>query len=342
MKAPAVILGFTLLLLAPASLAARGYEEINKNGDATVTLRLDKTTVALVDDRLTMTLIVEGPAPVEVKLPDAKNKETWVSPALAWKEYPGTPDLTKLPNGRERWQLVIAIDPQVPREVPLQVNLLPFRVGNGERLQEQTWKSIPIAVTSHIGTAPEEASLKNLHDISSIEAVPPLPDYRPYYIGGGIAAIALLGLTLALWQLRRKGIEPTPVLTPAEWALAELKRIDALDLPGEHEVERFHVLVSDVLRHYLERRYGLPATEQTTAEFLDGLRRSALLTPDQQDALRSFLAQCDLAKFARAEFSPFECKALDRLARDFIRQSAQLAPSPANGQVRLDSAPEAK
>ena len=63
--------------------------------------------------------------------------------------------------------------------------------------------------------------------------------------------------------------------------------------------------MSGVLRHYLEKRFGLPATEQTTTEFLDGLRRSTLLTAEQQEALRAFLGQCDLAKFARAEFTNF-------------------------------------
>jgi hypothetical protein len=75
------------------------------------------------------------------------------------------------------------------------------------------------------------------------------------------------------------------------------------------------------LRQYIERRFHQPATGQTTAEFLEGLRGSTLLAVHQQEALHDFLKQCDLAKFARAEFTPFECKALMRMARDFIRQT---------------------
>ena len=56
-------------------------------------------------------------------------------------------------------------------------------------------------------------------------------------------------------------------LTSAQVACRELDRIASLGLPAAGQVERFHTLVSNVLRRYLEKRFGLPARRQTTPEF---------------------------------------------------------------------------
>jgi hypothetical protein len=76
------------------------------------------------------------------------------------------------------------------------------------------------------------------------------------------------------------------------------------------------------MRRYLELRFRLPASHQTTPEFLTTLSGANLLDPAQQRILRDFLERCDLAKFARAGYSPLECQAAARMARDLVEQTA--------------------
>jgi hypothetical protein len=95
-------------------------------------------------------------------------------------------------------------------------------------------------------------------------------------------------------------------------------------------VERYHTLLSDIVRRYLELRFQLHAPQQSTDEFLEAMRRSPRLTAEQEGLLRDFLRQCDLAKFARAGFSAEECQAAARVARTFVEQTpAQEKPAEA-------------
>jgi hypothetical protein len=118
---------------------------------------------------------------------------------------------------------------------------------------------------------------------------------------------------------------------PDRWALAELDRIDGLGLPEAGDVERYHTLLSDVVRGYLERRYRLPASRQTTPEFLKAVAAAGLLTPARQAVLGGFLERCDLAKFARAGYSADECRAAAAMARELVEQSAPPRAQEAQG-----------
>jgi hypothetical protein len=111
-------------------------------------------------------------------------------------------------------------------------------------------------------------------------------------------------------------------LTPAEWALIELAALTEPPLATEDDVARFHERLSDIVRRYLELRFGLRAPEQTTAEFLQEMRGCTHLLPDQQSALRDFLERCDLVKFARVIPCPEECGALAELARRVVVETA--------------------
>jgi hypothetical protein len=59
-------------------------------------------------------------------------------------------------------------------------------------------------------------------------------------------------------------------------------------------------MVSEVMRLYLERRYGVPAIDLTTSECLRMLQAKAI-DGEALGWLRQFLDACDLVKFSRYE-----------------------------------------
>lgn len=170
--------------------------------------------------------------------------------------------------------------------------------------------------------------LKELRDIAGMEPAPPAGPGLGWLLAG-IAATVVASLLLGLlcWRFRhqRRHRAPAP-LVPEQWASHELEAIEALGLPAAGQVERYHLLLSDVVRRYLELRFGLQAPERTTPEFLGFLRHSSLLPPEQQERLRQLLECCDLAKFARARFSAEECQAAGQLARAIVEETARLVP----------------
>ena len=90
-------------------------------------------------------------------------------------------------------------------------------------------------------------------------------------------------------------------LTEWERAVRELadlrRRIDSGQLPPE---QAFIGLV-ELMRRYLERRFGLPVTRRTAQEFIEIMDRCGdSLPPDSRPFFREFLEEADLVKFARA------------------------------------------
>ncbi len=64
-------------------------------------------------------------------------------------------------------------------------------------------------------------------------------------------------------------------------------------------IDAFFVELSDLVRHYLEDRFGLQAPELTTEEFLDVAAQSPDLDKTHHKFLRDFLYRADQVKFAR-------------------------------------------
>jgi len=319
-----------MALTLPALVRADGYEKSERRLDAEVKLQLDRTVLTL-SAHMFLTLTVEGPVPLEVeRIGEITTSKDWEERAV------GEPEIAILPNGRLRWRQTYRLEPRQPGKLELPVSPTRFRFGpkppkDDWKWIEHVWKPIPVEVTSLVSVA----SLSELRDITPPETLPPEPASDAWKWGAGGGGAVLLGAAVTVWRRRRKRPRPTVALPPHLWALRELERIDALDLPGARDVERYHVLLSDVLRRYIELRFAVRAPEQTTPEFLEALRRSSTFAPEQQEQLREFLHRCDLAKFARVDYTPRECQAAADMARRFIEQTGTptVAPAATNGKL---------
>jgi hypothetical protein len=109
------------------------------------------------------------------------------------------------------------------------------------------------------------------------------------------AALVLGGLVAAWIYLRRRS--SVRARLAFEIAFDQLERARALMQP--EQAREFSILVSRVIRTYLDHRFDVGMTHCTTEEFLAGLvsrPRNPLQT--YAGPLRDFLGHCDLAKFA--------------------------------------------
>ncbi len=143
-----------------------------------------------------------------------------------------------------------------------------------------------------------------------------LSDYLGWIIGAG--AVLLLGL--GAWAFGRRKRTPPPAapvyVEPADTRalreLAELRQREIADDP-------FYTRLDQVLRRYLEDRYGIPALERTSSEVVALLRTRGL--PDSNE-LDTLLQQVDLVKFAKAEL-PRERRGVDvNRVEAFVRATA--------------------
>lgn len=154
------------------------------------------------------------------------------------------------------------------------------------------------------------------------EVVAPRRAVWPYVAGAVLVGLAVLAVAWRAHRRRRRA-GPPRVLQAAH--VIACGRLDALADSGLVEAGRFepfYAQVSNILRHYIEDRFGLRAPEQTTEEFLAELRHTDELDPATRGDLGQFLEHCDLVKFARQSATAEQMREALELVRRFVEHTA--------------------
>jgi hypothetical protein len=118
-----------------------------------------------------------------------------------------------------------------------------------------------------------------------------------------------------------------------EKALRLLAALEAESLWQKGEVKEYYIRLTDILRNYIEARFGIPALERTTDELSAAAKKHPELCL-QADRLHGILATADMAKFARAQPTPAEHAAAMQDTKDLIIASIpKPAPEAASGSA---------
>jgi hypothetical protein len=159
---------------------------------------------------------------------------------------------------------------------------------------------------------------EQFHDIA-----PPV-DYSliPPWLVFVVAFVALSLIGGLVWFFARRRKPRPPPKPPREIALGELEQIrNEIENMSPYE---FSIRVSDILRRYVTQQYGLPATRQTSIEFLTAAAKAPSFSTDEKALLEDFLNRCDLIKFARYEATTSDSELLLEEAIRFVK-GGQLA-----------------
>jgi hypothetical protein len=296
---------------APAYLQVRGSARVTIEGGTVH----DGALGVPLSGTLLVALAVEGASSLAVEPIKV------VMPGEGWAVREPLPAATRLPlgEGRVRWQQAFTLEPLKPGEAKLTLPPLRYRDAPGEGdWQTVQWDEISVQVTTEVASA----DVRELRDVPPPEDPGGTPPGWPRWPVWILPPFVMATLALVLWlRLRRKPETPRPLL-PHEWAAAELDRVEALGLPAKGDINRYHTLLSDVVRRYLELRFQLRAPQQTTAEFLKAVQGAPQLPPEQRDVLRDFLERCDIAKFSGASPTSLECEEAAAMARSLVAQTA--------------------
>ena len=159
---------------------------------------------------------------------------------------------------------------------------------------------------------------EEFHDIA-----PPV-DYSliPPWLVFVIAFVVLSLAGLIVWWFAKRRKSQAPPKAPREIALEQLEQIRA-EIDGTTPYQ-FSIRVSDILRRYVSQQYGLPATRQTSIEFLTATSKATSFSADDKSLLEDFLNRCDLIKFAKYEATTSDSDLLLEEAIRFVK-GGQLA-----------------
>jgi hypothetical protein len=295
-----------LLALSPALRAGVVLPLASGDTEATLTVTVVEPD-ASKPNQVRYVVRVVAPAGTEVKPPEV------VDGAGAWKWEVPAP--TRGPSAcwfdvRQAWTWPIELEQTKQGVQPLPGVKVRFQPRGQSAEEEFTWTDI----------------LKELHQLLLPAKVDPpkVSERSLLWWVLGLGALLSVALGVSVWLLRGK--KPAPPLTPAQWALGELDRIENLGLAGPDETGWFPAEVSGVVRRFLSERYGLPAQQQTTAEFLHTMRNTPDLSDELQQAVKDLLERCDLAKFAALRTPPDECRRIAALARSVVQEATAPAP----------------
>lgn len=310
---PRLLMAWSLLstlCLAADSVPVR--ERAVERLGVTARVRAEPAVVPITD-LVTLTLSVEGAAPLMVEPLKLGDLPGWRVRST------GDPKTEPVPEARDRWEQVFRLVPDRPGELNLSLPVIRARPGGRESTVELGFEPLSVRVTTSL----PRVDLDEARDVTGPEAAPPAPSRVGTWFPAIVAAAGALFVWWR-WRVRRGGgARPEPTL--AEWLGAELGRLATIDATAPSAADA----LGDVVRGYLARRYQVVAPGRTTGELV------ALLSADAAAEWAALLERCDLAKFARAGFTPAEWeKALNRL-RDALSTLPAGEPPPSADATRV-------
>ena len=217
------------------------------------------------------------------------------------------------------------------------VRLTVFRTG------EFTVPSIPLVIWSldrhrAEGATPPAAvnvisvgkSKTDKADIRPIKGPASVPlGYLRDWVFGALAA-ALSGGLIALIVLRRRRLaaDPESLLPAHRRAMLELDRLIDNRWPAAGKDKEHYSGLSDILRRYFERRFGLEIMEHTTPEILFILKQNEL-EAGTIARVKDILENCDLVKFAKFVPPRELASVLEKSLREIVEKTKPAEKAPA-------------
>ena len=190
-------------------------------------------------------------------------------------------------------------------------------------------------VALKVSTVPVDVdNPEQFYDIKDVWKPPfVLADYYPWIFGILTALFIICVIGYLIQRYRRHQSEvpvksAEPELPPYEVAIRELDSIKDQKLWQQGLNKEYYTQVTDTLRRYISRRYGVNAMEKTSEEILAIIERE---TDERSvyDTLRQVLRLSDYVKFAKLHPLPDENDESMRNAYLFVNQTKRTeAPQP--------------
>ena len=162
----------------------------------------------------------------------------------------------------------------------------------------------------------------------------------------GVVALAVIGFFVYRYVKRHAApsaevAEPQDLRPAHEIALERLDVIKAEKLWQQNRTKEYHTQLTDVVRDYIARRFGICAVEQTSAEILAGIQPALSGQKTVYADLKTLLTTSDLVKFAKYKPLVSEDEKSLALAYQFVEATKEVAPD-ADTQTVAESSNESK
>ncbi len=290
--------------------------EIDKDyqrGPLTVHVRADKTKMTIAE-----TFLLEFEAAIEpgfeVQMPKV-DKVLENFGIVDWDNLGDKLDENNNVVSRYRYRL----EPFLSGTFPIPAFTFQFADVNNpeEKTYELTTEPIDIEVTSLLGKQRAELVIADIEDVVQ------MPKKSSYWWLWALGVVGIIAAVSFWLYLRRKRVvEFVRIFKPAhEIAYDRLRALVKENLVKKGQIKEFYEQISNILRHYIELRFSLKATERTTEEFLIELATTEVLGVADKADLGEFLKLSDLVKFAKHNPTAEQIQKTFNLVKNFIAKT---------------------
>lgn len=183
-------------------------------------------------------------------------------------------------------------------------------------------------------------SMTTIHDFAPIEKPARhffdfLPDWMTDFGLWILLAIIVISAALFIYmRYIRKGKMPLmpkkKVIPPYEFAIMRLQHLRNLNLCERGEEKEYYTQLTDILRTYLDARFGINAMEMTSSQIRQALNQNEE-TKLPKKHMEAVLETADFVKFAKVRPLPDDNVAAFRAAMQFVEDTKPL-PDPTPDQ----------
>lgn len=154
-----------------------------------------------------------------------------------------------------------------------------------------------------------------------------------------LGLVVIGGIVFLIWYIRRKKKnkplfvrKPKPALPPDVEAIQNLEELRLAKVWQQGKVKEYYTQLTDIMRHYFERRYRFDAPEMTSDEILEQLTEERV-NDQALGKIKDVLQLADLVKFAKAQPTPLENDLSLSHCIDFVKETkpAPIAPVEPEG-----------
>ena len=248
---------------------------------------------------------------------------------------PGKNDTTSLDNNRiqiKRDITLQAFDPGTYQLPPMA-----YLVG------KDTAKSEPLTLTVDSIVVDTVGPIKDFKPIIKVPSkfLDFVPDVVSKYWWAWLLGIALIAFAIfAYLKWFKKGINPLrPVkkrMPPYEEAMLNLEKLKSRNLWQNGHEKEYYTQLTDILRVYIDRRFGINAIEMTSSQIMDKLKENndAHLANEQ---LNDVLEIADFVKFANMHTVADDNEISFQRAVNFVEQTRPVTIDSDDSNTEQDS-----
>lgn len=207
---------------------------------------------------------------------------------------------------------------------------LAFKLGNDTARTEPLLLEVK---SVKLGKDPKPKPIKDVHRFPYSWSAWFEDHWHWFAIAGGILALALLFFILYRRWTKKEPKEESapPPRPPHEVAMERLEKLEKEKAWQEKDPKDYYTLLSNIIRQFLEDRYGFPALEETTARILHELSFTDI-DEEGKGRARKILKRADMVKFAKERpIIPDRENDLSE-AKSFVERTAPRSSEAENGE----------